>query len=463
MNNPQALTGLVTLGALTLALAGGAAAQTLTADVSQLSVATGGTQTFALDAGSGHASETYLLLGSTSGTTPGLSVDGHVLPLNSDPYFLHTLLHPNGAPLGSSFGSLSPASPGPGGMATATFTLPSGLGASVVGLTVHHAYVAIAGTTGAVTLASNAVAVDLVAGPPSGMLQIPAGTFVMGDSAGSGYYDERPLHTVTLDSFYMDVYETTNEQYRDYLNSALAQGLITVSSGVVCQASSGTKYCGTTATSSYSRIIWDGSQFSVSAGKLDHPMNMVFLRGAAAFANWRSSQDGLMPCYDLSTWSCDFSADGYRLPTEAEWEYAARGGQHSPYYRYPWGDWLDGSKANYDLSGDPFETGSHPHTTPVGYYDGGQSPSGVDMANGYGLYDMAGSMWEWCGDWYDLYSAAPSTNPHGPASGIYRVIRGGGWYDDHYTYNLRCANRFTEGVDAARDDLGFRLVRVTAP
>jgi formylglycine-generating enzyme required for sulfatase activity len=154
--------------------------------------------------------------------------------------------------------------------------------------------------------------------------------------------------------------------------------------------------------------------------------------GAAGYCNWRSQQEGLENCYDLSTWDIDYTKNGYRLATEAEWEYAARGGNHDPYYRYPWGNSIDDSMANYWGSEDPYEEEyPYPWTTPVGYYDGNQIPTGVDMVNGYGLYDMAGNVGEWCNDWYeeDYYSTSPENNPTGPASSLFgcRVSRSNGW------------------------------------
>jgi len=295
--------------------------------------------------------------------------------------------------------------------------------------------------------------------PPPGMVEIPAGEFDMGDHH-DGMSNALPVHTVYISSFYMDIYEVINEQYCGYLNSAYSQDLIEVSSGVVYKKNDSEPYCDTTTSSSYSRIHWDGGTetFSVTPGKEDHPMVRVSWYGAVAYANWRSAQKGLPSCYDLESWECSFGAGGYRLSTEAEWEYASRGGEHNPYYRYPWGDSLDGSKANYLNSGDPYETGPNPWTTPVGYYDGNQIPVGSDMANGYGLYDMAGNVWEWCNDWYSssYYSSSPYNNPKGPSSSTYRVTRGGSWLDD--SGDLRCADRVSLGPGSRNYDGGFRLV-----
>ncbi|UCC29790.1 MAG: IPTL-CTERM sorting domain-containing protein [Phycisphaerales bacterium] len=299
-------------------------------------------------------------------------------------------------------------------------------------------------------------------GQPSGMVLIPGGEFLMGDHFNEGGLDELPLHAVYVDSFYMDVYEVTNQQYADALNWALGEGdLIYVGpDNLVYGPDQTTPYCDTTSSSPYTRLTWDGGTetFGVTTGKENHPILKVTWYGAAAYANWRSTQDGRTPSYNLSTWECDFDANGYRLPTEAEWEYAARGGEHDPYYRYPWGDTIDGSNANYWNSGDPFggTFPPEPETTPVGYYDGGQVPKGSDMANGYRLYDMAGNVYEWCNDWYasDYYITSRYDNPHGPVDGDSRVLRSGSW--GNIEDFLRCASRLHGVPDDGNGE--FRLV-----
>jgi formylglycine-generating enzyme required for sulfatase activity len=298
--------------------------------------------------------------------------------------------------------------------------------------------------------------------PAQEMVPIPGGEFEMGDHHGVGGSTESPVHTVLVDSFHMGIYTVTNRQYADALNWAYAQELIYVSVGWV-YATTGTPIFNTYPRDSGSHVVWDGSLFTAMAGKEDHPVVKVNWLGAAAYANWKSTQDGLTPSYQPPnnpvTWACNFDANGYRLPTEAEWEYAARGGEHEPYYLYPWGDTIDGSMANYLDSGDPFETGPNPRTVPVGYYDGGQTPPGSDMRNGYGLHQMVGNVWQFCNDWFDglYYLSSPYDNPHGGAPGNSRVARGGAWNRNAINY-LRCARRGGELLTDRSWSTGFRLV-----
>lgn len=291
---------------------------------------------------------------------------------------------------------------------------------------------------------------------------IPAGEYQMGDHH-DGFADA-PVHAVYIDSFYIGKYEITNSQYCDYLNFAVSSGLIKVDGGIVYGADDSAgdyPYCDTYSYSSFSQIDYSDGSFSVmfkdSEDMSSHPVIQVSWYGAAAYCNWKSARLGYQSCYDISTWQCDFNKGGFRLATEAEWEYAARGGQHSPYYRYPWGDSIDGSMANYWFSGDPYETGLFPWTTPVGYYDGSQSPSGIDMANGYGLYDVAGGVFEWCFDWYDsdYYDISPYSNPSGPSAGTDRTFRGNAWTGDDTSSKV--ALRWYYYPDSRLNGVGFRV------
>ncbi len=299
---------------------------------------------------------------------------------------------------------------------------------------------------------------------PEDMVFIPAGTFAMGDSFDEGYDNEQPVRAVMLDSFYMGKYEITNGDYCDYLNSALSQGLITVSTGVVYKTGSGTSfpYCDTSTADSDSQIAYNGGVFSVRTKNgrdmSDDPMVEVSWYGAVAYCNWRSQQEGKEQCYNLSAWNCDFGKHGYRLATEAEWEYAARGGLAGR--RFPWGDTISHSQANYcSDSSCPYDVsptrGYHPDWNDVEPYT---SPAGSFAANGYGLYNMAGNVREWCNDWWenDYYDHSPTNNPTGPISGSYRVLRGGLWGCD--ASGSRVAIRYLLTREYRYKYFGFRLV-----
>jgi len=302
------------------------------------------------------------------------------------------------------------------------------------------------------------------------MVFVPGGTFQMGDTFDEGWYDERPVHTVTLDSVFMARYELTNGQYCQYLNSALDQGLITVTDGVVYKAGSGASYpyCDTSTSSLYSQISYSGRTFGVrrkGRSMVNDPMVDVSWYGAAAYCNWRSQQEATEICYNTSepNWPCDFTKKGYRLPTEAEWEYAARG--YLSGRRFPWGDTISHSQANYYslwVSGHPYypydvnpAAGYHPTWDNVYPYT---SPVGSFAPNGYGLYDVAGNVNEWCNDLFDsdYYDYCPVDNPTGPTGGRSRVLRGGGWYNG--AGHSRCAFRRRIGQGYGDNDLGFRLV-----
>jgi sulfatase modifying factor 1 len=200
------------------------------------------------------------------------------------------------------------------------------------------------------------------------------GEFQMGDSIDETT-DATPVHTVYIDAFYMDIYEVTNAQYKKFMNAT-----------------------GYKSSSFWNPKDWDDPNFNAP----NNPVVCVRWNDAKAYADWA----------------------GKRLPTEAEWEKAARGGLVGK--RYPWGDDITHNNANYSKfdGKDVWE-----FTSPVGSF----------APNDYGLYDMAGNVWEWCADWYidDYYANSPKQNPKGPDSGRERVLRGGSWYsayDDFVDY-----------------------------
>ena len=267
---------------------------------------------------------------------------------------------------------------------------------------------------------------------------VQGGTFQMGSTDSEAKSNESPVHSVTLSSFYMGETEVTHRQYLKFLNDAgvYASGeLMWNGSEVIDMDASDVAFS------------HNGAKFSFAASDkakyIDCPVIMVTWYGAVEYSNWLSEQDGLTKAYSINgtsvTWNQ--SANGYRLPTEAEWEYAARGGAQSEGYKYA------GSN-NVHLAGWSWHN-SQGETKQVQHM----------YANELDLYDMSGNVWEWCWDWYDkdYYSSSPASNPTGPSSGQYRAVRGGSWGD--FSDSLRLTYRGGAGPGYGFNDIGFRLVR----
>ena len=242
------------------------------------------------------------------------------------------------------------------------------------------------------------------------MVKVEGGTFTMGATAeqGSDYdSDELPTHQVTLSDYYIGKYEVT-QQLWEYVMSY---------SGTCADGSS---------MSAYASDVWLGSDPSSSYGVGDYY--------PAYYVSYYDIVDIFLPRLNKIT------GRTYRLPTEAEWEFAARGGKQSKGYKYSGSDNI-GVVAWY-----------------TGNSGGKTHQVGTKEPNELGIYDMSGNVWEWCGDWYGSYSSSAQTNPTGPSSGSKRVLRGGSWSDD--AWYCRVSNR-TYSIPSYRyDDSGFRVVLV---
>ena len=324
---------------------------------------------------------------------------------------------------------------------------------------------------------------------PAGMVLVPAGRFEMGDHHGfvdpKHGGDETPVHAVFVDAFHIGIHAVTTTQFCEFLDSVHATQEVEVRNGGVFVAGKDELLAETREMSEFSRLRWDTGRFTVLDHKENHPVVGIRWAGAALYCNWLGRQTGRPSCYEAATWDCDFNKSGFRLPTEAEWEYAARGGLRDPYGVFPWGDAPDPTRANWPESRNPFRAGPLPWTTPVGFFDGRLHrkedfswPGAADTfqtaegVNGYGLADMSGNVWQFVNDWYsrDYYASSPATNPPGPARGslmpdgkAYRGMRGGNWYNGENGHG-RVANRNPSYFRGPQDPehpyyhIGFRVV-----
>jgi formylglycine-generating enzyme required for sulfatase activity len=279
---------------------------------------------------------------------------------------------------------------------------------------------------------------------PDDMVFVKGGTFQMGSNDGES--DEKPIHSVTVSDFYIGKYEVTQKEWQDVMgnNPSLTD-----------------------------RGIGD-----------NHPVNQVTWYGILVFYNKLSMKEGFTPVYSISgstnpdnwgnvptsgnsTWdavTCNWNANGYRLPTEAEWEYAARGGSTGSPTTYAGSNNIDKVAWYASNSGDKIIDADYIKKTDTENFDkrildnGCKThPVGTKKPNELGIYDMSGNVWEWCWDWYGSYSSSSQTNPRSSISGSYHALRGGSWYS--YVYRCRIASRMYNYPHGRSYVNGFRLAR----
>lgn len=277
------------------------------------------------------------------------------------------------------------------------------------------------------------------------LIDVPAGTFDMGNDEVS------PVkHGVSLThAFTMGVFEVTNEEYRlnaqwaidnGYANVDLESGNLMADDEVLLDMNDPGCEIGYASGALFLKPVHDGGFSGMSSA--NHPVKQVSWFGAASFCDWLSLQDGVPPFYngnwDQTSTHNPYTSPGYRLPTESEWEFAAR---YDDGRTYPWGENPpDNTTACFESD----------WTNPVDRYVSGRSH--------LGMYGMAGNLWEWCGDWYDnQYQEGGVENPMGPDDGTARVRRGGSWDND--SNDLRTFIRGASAPNSGTDKIGFRICR----
>jgi len=274
------------------------------------------------------------------------------------------------------------------------------------------------------------------------LVRAPGGSFTMGSPAEEqDRRDNETQHTVSIaNPFFIGAAEVTRGAFAKFVSSTGYTTTAEKEGGAYTKQGDSWGYT--------EGASWVKPGFAQTD---KHPVVCVSWHDAVAFCNWLSGQDGLVPCYSVNgeEVACDFAAGGYRLPTEAEWEYACRAGTASTFNT---GANITTDQANYN-GNVPYADGAK------GQYRAATTPVGTFPPNDWGLLDMHGNVWEWCWDWYggDYYANSPASDPAGPASGALRVLRGGSWVNGAEL--CRSAGRVGYLPGFRDGNNGFRVVR----